>query len=221
MWRISILVATGALIAQASQIVKASDDESSSERAVRASSRDVKLPQALVARIEREYKEFLAKQEGAHDKDKIKRSLINFSVELSQRRPGALHEDMRVNTPTGGGVIDFADIVAPVRAAFQVKLLAHKEDGQPLSTSRVFFVSRAKPRILGGEEYGDGCDKYMEITNAYRKKWERDGFEVFTADQRYVSVLGGTFIFVEYAKDALYVGGVTFTDSRYPNLQCE
>jgi hypothetical protein len=199
---------------------EASAEPELKQHAAMAGSRDVKLPAALVGRIEREYKEFLTKAEGVRDKESIKRSLVNIAVNLTQKRVGALQDDTRINTPTGGGVIDLADMITPVRAAFRAGFETKKDDGQPLVPSRVFFVSHAKRRMLGGEEYGDGCNKFLEITTAYRKKWEKNGMEVFTADQRYLSVLGGTFIFVEYAKEALYVGSVTFTDSRYPDVLC-
>jgi hypothetical protein len=191
------------------------------EHDARTSGRDVKIPNALVDRIEQEYKAFLMKQEGAHDKVEIMRSLINITAELTQNRTAALHENTRIRMPTGGGVIDLSEIVTPLRGAFRMKLLTANARGEPLSTSRVFFVSHSKVRILGGEEYGDGCDKFMEISSRYHKKWEDRGFEVYTADQRYLSVLGGTFIFVDYSKDALSVGSVTFSDSRYPDLLCE
>lgn len=196
--------------------------EKMSEHSARTSSRDVKIPSALVAKIESEYKAFLlTSKEGSPKKEAIKRSLININAELTQKSPGALHENTRVNMPTGGGVVDLSELVTPVRGAFRLKLNATKEDGSPLATSRVFFVSRSKRRILGGEEYGAGCNQFMEITSAFHKKWQTGGLDLYTADQRYLSVLGGTFIFTDFDKEALYVGSVTFTDSRHPDLMCE
>jgi hypothetical protein len=191
------------------------------ERAARASSRDVKIPRALVARIERDYKAFLAAQEGASDKG-IKRALLNVSVAFTAKRPGALREDTRVDTPVGGGLIDLSEIVTPLRGAFRVRIDARGpgEDAEA-STARVYFVSHAKRRALAGDEYGAGCDKFMDITSEFRQKWKRGGFEVYTADQRYLSVLGGTFLFVRFRKEALFVAGVTFTDSRYPDVMCD
>ncbi|MBX3021701.1 MAG: hypothetical protein KF799_08510 [Bdellovibrionales bacterium] len=196
------------------------ESERMAEHNARTSSRDVKIPRALVGKIEEEYKAYLTKLEGGAKREAIKRALININAELTQKHPGALHENTRISTPTGGGVVDLSEMVTPVRGAFRLKLVARKENGSPLTTARVFFVSRAKTRILAGEEYGAGCDKYMDISTQFHKKWEK-GMDLYTADQRYLSVIGGTFIFAEYDKDALYVGSVTFTDSRHPGLLCE
>lgn len=192
------------------------------EHPARTSSRDVKIPRALVERIENDYHTFLSKSEGGGAKPSVvNRQLLNIAVEMTQKRPMALHEDARIVTPLGGGVIDLSEYVTPLRGAFHLKILAHKEDGTEPAGLRVFFISRAKPRILGGEEYGAGCGKFMEITSYFTKKNSGEGFELYTADQRYLSVLGGTFVTVAFQKEALYVGSVSFTDSRYPNLLCE
>jgi hypothetical protein len=63
----------------------------------------------------------------------------------------------------------------------------------------------------------------MEITSYYRKKnlGKGHGFDLYTADQRYVSVMGGTFVAVAFDKEALSVASLTFQDSRFPDLMCE
>jgi len=38
----------------------------------------------------------------------------------------------------------------------------------------------------------------------------KEGFELYTADQRYLSVVRGTFVFVSYAPDALQLASITF-----------
>jgi hypothetical protein len=188
------------------------------ERPARTSSRDIKIPRALVHQLETEYHAFLTKNE-VSGKDNIKRKLLNMSVELTQKHPLALHENARVVTPLGGGVVDLAEFVTPIRGAFSMKINAKKEDGTDTSGLRVFFVSKGKTRILDGDEFGAGCDKYMEITSFYNRK--SHGFDLYTAGQRYLSVVGGTFVAVVFEKEALQVGSLTFMDSRYPELLCE
>ena len=57
---------------------------------------------------------------------------------------------------------------------------------------------------------------------ARRKNGAKDpGFELYTSDQRYLSVMGGTVVAFVFEDDALFVGSLTFTDSRYPDLLCE
>ncbi|HMN68236.1 MAG TPA: hypothetical protein PKC28_06820 [Bdellovibrionales bacterium] len=191
------------------------------DRAAKQSSRDVKLPRALVGRIEKEYREFLTKKNAVSEKEPIKRRLLNVNVELTQRRAAALHEPVRIATPLGGGVVDFAEFVTPLRGSFQLRIRPRKDDNADLSDARVFYVSRAKARKIDGENYGAGCDKYMEITTMFYKKMNQSGFELFTTDQRYLTVMAGTFVIVAFEKDALHVGSVTFTDSRYPERLCE
>ena len=72
---------------------------------------------------------------------------------------------------------------------------------------------------IDGDEFGAGCNKYMDITSFYHRKAR--GFDLYTAGQRYVSVMAGTFVAVVFEKEALYVGSLTFTDSRYPDVMCE
>lgn len=194
--------------------------EALAEKAARTSSRDVRIPRALVQQLESEYRAYLTKNEVSL-KENIKRGLLNISADLTQKRPIALHEDVRIVTPLGGGVVDLAEFVTPLRGAFRLKIETHKEDGSEPPGLRVFFVSKAKSRILDGDEYGAGCNKYMEITGYYHKKASQKGFELYTADQRYLSVLGGTFVAVAFEKESLNVASLSFMDSRYPNVLCD
>jgi hypothetical protein len=189
------------------------------EHAARTGSRDVKVPNALVSMVEKDYDAFLTNQ-GVVNNVPIRRALLNVRADLRQKRPGALHEDARVVTPLGGGVVDLADLVTPVRGAFTMKIAAAKENGGEPENMRVFFVSRAKRRSVAGDEYGAGCDKWMDITSYFNKVMKRDGFQLYTADRRYLSVVGGTFVIVGYSKETIDVGSITFTDSRYPQVLC-
>lgn len=207
------LLLLGALV---SFIAYANEPES---KAAKQSSRDVKVPKGLVAKIEHDYREYLKSEKVAEKA--ITRKLLNITVNLSEERHAALHENARIGTPLGGGVIDLADFVTPIRGAFQMKITAAGEKSDEPMPVKTYFVSRAKTRRIGGETYGSGCDKYMEITNFFNRKMSQGGFQLYTADQRYVSVLGGTFVLVSFDKDALMVGSVTFQDSRFPELICE
>lgn len=186
----------------------------------RTSSRDVKLPKALVTRIEREYRDYLKLQNIA-EVEHIKRTLLDVVVELTQDRKAALPENLKISTPLGGGVIDLAEHVTAVRGAFKVKISPSIGKGDPISGTRVFFVSDSKVRKLAGESYGSGCGKFMEVTHYFNKSMLDGGFEVYTADQRYVSVLSGTFVITKFEPDSIYAGIVNFMDSRYPEMSCD
>lgn len=194
-------------------------EEELASKAAKTSARDVKLPRALVNKIEKDYQEFL-KAEKIPEKP-IKRKFLNTTIELTEKRHAALHENVRIVTPLGGGVIDLSEFVTPVRGAFDLKIMAGGEKPEEAVPVRVYFVSHAKTRVLAGESYGAGCDKYMEITQFFNHKMAQGGFPLYTADQRYLSVLGGTFVLVSFDKDALMVGSVRFEDSRFPELTCE
>lgn len=212
-----------ALAVCVSLAVRAEEEEAFVEHAARTSGRDIKIPRALTKKIEEEYREFLKKNEVAQ-KDNIQRGLLSMSVELWQRHPVALHENTRVVTPVGGGVVDFSELVTPLRGAFSLKILAHKDDQTEAPAGlRVFFVSKGKRRRLDGEEYGAGCGKFMEITKYFNKKSgaKSHGFDLYTAGQRYLSVVGGTFVVFAFEKEALSVGTLSFYDSRYPEVLCD
>ncbi len=196
------------------------DSDHMAEHSARTSSRDVAVPRALVSHVEKAYEDFL-KKEGVLGKPPITRKLLNVRVELSQSKRSALHENSRVNTPLGGGVVDLAEMVTQVKGAFSAKINVLAEDGSTPSNAKVYYVSRAKARAIGSENFGAGCNRWMEITSFFSKAMSRGGFQLYTADQRYVSVLGGTFVIVSFAKEALSVGSVSFTDSRYSHLLCE
>ena len=103
---------------------------------------------------------------------------------------------------------------------FAVAVLAVDHEGA-VEGLRVFYVSQAKERTVGGDDFGAGCGKFMEVTSYFTKKMAGAGFELYTAEQRYVSVVGGIFVLAAFAKDALQVGSVSFMDSRFPELTCE
>lgn len=190
------------------------------EKPALQSSRDVKIPKALTARLEKDYRAYLEKQQIVL-KDGIKRRLLNVTAEFTQTRAAALHEDTRVKTPLGGGIVDMAQIVTPLRGAFHLRLIPSRDNHAELPPIRVFYVSGARERVIGGETFGAGCDKFMEITSMFNKKMSHKGFELFSAEQRYASVVGGTFVIVAFDIETLGVASISFTDSRYPDLFCE
>lgn len=195
-------------------------DSSLELKSAKQSSRDVKVPRALVTRLEKEYREYLVHNQ-LPPQESLKRKLLDVSVELRQKRPAALQEEVRINTPTGGGVIDLAEFVTPLRGAFQMHIKPRLDGSTDIEGLRVFYVSQAKERSIGGEDFGAGCGKFMEVTHIFTKKMASKGFELYTAEQRYISVVGGSFVMASFAKDALQVANVSFVDSRFPELLCE
>jgi hypothetical protein len=210
-------------LASCSCIAHASTDDSDSQleqRSAKQSSRDVKIPRALVTKLESEYRAYLVKNKLSVP-DSIKRKLIDVSVELRQKRAAALVEEVRINTPMGGGVIDLADFVTPLRGAFQMHIKPRVDEKDGAFDLRVFFISQAKETVIDDEQFGVGCGKMIEVTAFFNDKMKGSGFELFTAGQRYLSVIGGVFVLVGFAEEMLQVGSVSFLDSRFPELFCE
>jgi hypothetical protein len=217
---IELLLALAVFSAHAEEPKAAPSAEGLAQRSAKQSSRDVKVPRRLVTLLEKEYREYLTHNQ-LPAQESLKRKLLDVSVELRQKRPAALHEEVRINTPIGGGVIDLADFVTPLRGAFQMQIKPSVDHEGAVEGLRVFYVSQAKERSVGGEDFGAGCGKFMEVTSYFTKKMAGAGFELYTAEQRYVSVVGGIFVLAAFAKDALQVGSVSFMDSRFPELTCE
>ena len=184
------------------------------------SSRDVKIPSSMVQMIEKDYRSFRA-QYKIKEEEPIIRNMLNVYVDLTQKRAAALNENVRVKPPFGGGVIDLKDFVTPLIGAFKVQLVFEKEGKVAPDNYRVYFVSRGKQRKIEKQTFGAGCGKYYDITSEFNRTLGASGLEVFTKDQRYLSVLAGTFVMVSFDKEKLFVGAITFEDSRYPQWQCE
>lgn len=195
-------------------------DPGLAQKSAKQSSRDVKIPRVLVSRLEKEYREYLVHNQFPLQQS-LKRKLLDISVELRQKRMVALQEDVRINTPIGGGIIDLADFVTPLRGVFQMRIRPRDEHTDQIAGQRVFYISTAKDRSIDGDHFGAGCGKLMEVTSFFDKKMSGKGFDLYTAEQRYVAVVGGTFVVAAFSKEALQVGSVSFLDSRYPELMCE
>lgn len=188
--------------------------------AASGSSRDIKIPLPLVQRIEKQYHDFLI-HEGAPKDQSVLRRLLSVSIDLTQDHAAALQQNMEVVTPQGGGIVDLSQFVTPVPGDFRVQFVVRADSGEKLGDVRAYFISHARTRVINGETFGAGCDKYMDITSYFNKTLLGSGLQVFTAGQRYASVLGGTFVVTAFTKEALYVGSLQFKDSRYPEYFCE
>ena len=188
--------------------------------------RDVIVPKVLVGQIERDY---LADFHKANPYSKasdgeviggIRRKLIDFEVMLRPLIGRSLAQTIRFLPPSGGGVIDLKDYVVDPSGSFGVQIITPKLAAADGKKMKVYYVSRAKKRTVLEKAYGSGCGRFGEISGLYKSQIGPKGLEVYAADQRYLSVVGGTFIFVISQPPDLRMGTITFTDSRYPDLAC-
>lgn len=206
------------------QALASEEAESASEKEwirgfARHAAKDNPIPEELVKKIEEDYLTATTDPK-LEQKKTVVRHVVNLVAELTQQKARALKGPTRILTPPGGGTIDLADYVLPLKGGFQLKIALEDEHHQTQPISKVYFISLSKQRKIDDEKYGAGCGKYMDVTSYFNKQMKKNGFDLYTADQRYVSVVRGTFILVSYLPEALQLASVTFLDSRYTKWDC-
>ena len=165
--------------------------------------------------------------EGLSDKEivkKIVRRYLNISIYISSHLNNMTSKNVKFDLPSGGGYIDLSEVIREgVRGNFSLKFEVQEVGEPPVKIDdkiKVFFVSNAKKRDIGGRVFGAGCNKFLDLTQAFRKWFTTEGLVVNSTGQRFLSILGGTFFFVYPLGESLYLGSLTFKDSRYPEHLC-
>lgn len=120
--------------------------------------------------------------------------------------------------PAGGGELDLGAFVLPKNGSFYfaVDFLPDLEKVE----RKVYFLSGAKKRVLGGETYGAGCQSYFDVSGAFKKAIAGDGFLVNTSAGRHISALTGIYFFAAAVDGKLYLASLSVKDSARRNLQC-
>lgn len=196
--------------------------------AVKKSDRDVEIPKPLVTLIEKEYIQLTQSSEGQVSPSQdpltmdIPRKLLDITLYLHEKTTGVLMgRKYKFSLPAGGGTIDLAQAVqSHIRGSFYIEVEVDAEEKGKEAPLRVFFVSQAKQREIDGRQFGMGCDKFADITSYFHSAMNDQGFVVNTTEQRYISVVGGTFFFIRTTMEGLYLGSLTLEDSRFPRVQC-
>ena len=184
------------------------------------SDKDNPIPTALIKKIEEEYGKEM--RDPKLEKDlPLNRHLMTVRTEMIQKEMKALSGPTRILTPPGGGSIDLEDFITPLRGSFQIRITTENEHHEPQALNRIYFISHTKKRDLDTDIFGAGCDhKVYDITSKFVSAMGKSGFTLYTADQRYLSVLQGTFVFASYVPGALQLASLTFFDSRYQKWDC-
>ena len=143
-----------------------------------------------------------------------------ISVLLIDKNPGVVDgEAVRINLPKGGGTIDLDQFITSKKGSFFVKF-----EFAPFARAidkRVLFVSGAKKRKIGDLNLGAGCNQFFDISNRYFHEMAGNGIKVNTTQERYISVIGGTFLFTSKQENRNDVAQVTFTHSKHIGLFCD
>jgi hypothetical protein len=186
------------------------------------SNRDVEVPTELIHEIETWYLAEFRKANPVGSLDdvevvgQIKRKLLNMNVRFEPVDGFQSRGPIQFTVPTGGGVVDLGDVPGGFRGRYKTRMNFENRNGKV----RVFFIGNARERTLGKEHLGSGCSRWADMTSWYLGGQGRAPLEVFTGDQRHVSVLAGTWIMANIVSSELYLGTLTFTDSRYEQLLC-
>ncbi|HVK61214.1 MAG TPA: hypothetical protein VM432_06670 [Bdellovibrionales bacterium] len=127
--------------------------------------------------------------------------------------------DLEIRFPPGGGEIDLADFVQPLKGSFRVSFKFVPELEKP--ARGVFFLGSTKPRKIGSETVGVECNKYFDVTSAVGSTEHGDGILVNTTDRRHVSALSGTYFFAATGNDKkVRIASVIIRDRNSRDLEC-
>ena len=194
---------------------------------VAETSKNFLFPAGLKEEIEEAYVAFMKTQGPPFDiKTKeellvqLPREYLDLEVKLTPVASGILTAPTQFILPRGGGAIDLKDYVKGTKGSFFVSFKWAKTTtpDQPLSSIKIFYLSQAKKRKIDDENFGAGCDRYMDVTSFIQSL--SPGLKVNATSQRYVSVLAGIYYFVGFEKEKIYLGALKIMDSRHPQIQC-
>lgn len=143
-----------------------------------------------------------------------------ITVVIAQKNPGIIkNEAVKIYLPKGGGNIDLAQFVIGKKGTFYVGF--EFPDFETATAKRIIFVSGTKKRKIGGQIFGAGCNQYFDVSDKFLKEMKGEGLKVNTTQERYLSVLGGTFLFAAKKDSEIRMAQVTFTNSQFPSLFCK
>ncbi|CAE80878.1 hypothetical protein predicted by Glimmer/Critica [Bdellovibrio bacteriovorus HD100] len=143
-----------------------------------------------------------------------------LTVYLVEKNPGVVEgEAIKIQLPRGGGTIDLSRFITDRRGTFYVGF--EFPEFTDATGKKVLFLSKARKRRLGSEIFGAGCNQYFDITDEFFKKMKAEGLKVNSTQDRYLSVLGGSFLFAAEKGADVHLAQVRFTNSQQPQFFCE
>lgn len=142
------------------------------------------------------------------------------SLFLVQKNDGVVEGDaIKVSFPKGGGSIDLSRFITKKRGSFYLGFEFPQFEGA--QAQKVIFVSNARKRKVGGQIFGAGCNQILDITTRFTEEMKDQGIKLNTTQERYVGVVGGTFIFSAQHGNDVYLAQVTIKNSEFKTLFCE
>lgn len=146
---------------------------------------------------------------------------FSFHVFLIEKTPGVLGgQNFDLKFPVGGGVLDYRYFVPESRDGTFYLKVKYDQDMDPKET-HIFYLSDAKIRQVDDKPLGNGCDRYFDISEYWKKSMAGDGLVLNTVKQRHISVTSGVLFFVAPYKGKLRIAHLTVRDSRHRDLLCK
>lgn len=195
---------------------------------VLSTSKNFTFPKGLKKEIDKQYVKYMKSLGAPYDIQsdeellaQVPREFLDLEVTFWAKSDLTLKSPVRFTLPRGGGAIDLREYVKYRKGSFYVDFAAVRTEkpDEPAKPLRVYYLSHAKKRNIGGENFGAGCDTYMDISHFVAGK-QGHGIQVNATDERYVSTLSGIYYFVSFAPEKLYLAALSIEDSRYPHLLC-
>lgn len=195
------------------------------EAEVKRANRDVQVPEALVQELEHWYILTERKRDPTRAgtdmeiKNGLKRELLDLELTLVPKSGSVLATGVHFRLPTGGGVVDLDRVIEARGGGFWVQM-GLKKQPEEIQALRLFYISDARRRTVAGDALGAGCNRWAEMTSWFNHQLQNQRLDVYGADQRYLTVLAGTWLFAVVTPGELHLGTIAITDSRYPRLLC-
>jgi hypothetical protein len=197
---------------------------------VEKTSKEFLIPRDLRAHIEKQYLQFIRKENPKivlPDEEitaRIPREFLNVSIFLRASAPGVLRNHTEYKLPRGGGEIDLKDVVTGTKGSFFLtyQLARTSAPDVLLKDVHVYFAGEVKKRKIDGQEFGSGCNTFMEVTEQMQAANASGGLQLNATAQRYLPVIGGVFYFVDFNPERkMYLASVRIKDTRYPESSCQ
>jgi len=142
-----------------------------------------------------------------------------INVYFKEKNPEVFKKpSLKFEFSKGGGAIDMAQFLGEKKGTFFVGF--DFPEWTEATDLKVYFVSRFQRRRVSGEIHGVGCNKILDITNAFLHHMKEEGIVVNSTNARYLNVLGGSFIFSARKNKDTFLSQVTFADSQNTNGAC-
>jgi len=197
--------------------------------AIERTSKEFLIPRDLRETIEKEYVRLIHKDNIKNvlpDEEltaRIPREFLDLDIYLRQAASGTLSDNTHFYLPRGGGEIDLKNDVKGRKGSFYLTFAARRSHTPeaPLKDLHVYFMSEAKIRNIDGENFGAGCQKYMDVTQKLLSTNKGEGLQLNATDHRYLPVVGGVLYFVDFDPERkIFLGAVRIFDSRYASDMC-